>query len=366
MDPRVSKLAKLLVQYSLKLKKGEMFKIQGETTALPLMQAMYEQAIDMGACPYLSIRAAETEEYFFRHATDEQLKFVSPLLKLEIDRIDAHATIWGSQNTRYLAGVDSKRQAMQQKAMRPLVQKRFKRMGDGSYKWVGTQFPTYADAQEADMSLTDYEAFVYGAGHLDAADPVKHWLKVETEQKRIVKILEAADEFRVRSDDTDLRFRARGRKWISCHGTLNFPDGEIFTGPIENSVEGQIRFSFPAVYMGREVNEVRLTFKKGKVVEESAGKNLDFLKNMLSVDAGARFVGEIAVGTNYDITKFTRNTLFDEKIGGTCHLALGASIPESLGKNKSAIHWDMVCDLRQGSEITADGKTIYRNGKFIV
>jgi aminopeptidase len=366
MDPRVIKLAKLLSQYSLKLKKGDLFKIQGEIAALPLMQALYHQALEVGAYPYMSLRDAETEEYFFKHATDDQLKFVSPLPKLEVDRIDAHATIWGSQNTRYLAGVDSKRQAIQQKAMKPLIQKRFKRMGNGSYRWLGTQFPTFADAQEADMSLSDYEEFVYGAGHLDAADPIKHWQKVETEQKRLVKILEAADQFRIRSDDTDLRFRAKGRKWISCHGTVNFPDGEIFTGPIENSVEGHIQFTFPAVYMGREVTAVRLDFRKGKVIAEKAAKNLEFLKNMLGVDAGARFVGEIAIGTNYDIQQFTRNTLFDEKIGGTCHMAIGASIPESLGKNKSAIHWDMVCDLRKGSEITADGKTIYRNGKFIV
>lgn len=366
MDPRVTKLAKLLVQYSLKLKKGEMFKIQGETAALPLMQALYRQALEVGAFPYLSLRDTGSEEHFFKHATDDQLKFVSPLLKLEIDRIDAHATIWASQNTRYLAGVDSKRQAIQQKAMKPLVQKRFKRMGEGSYKWVGTQFPTFADAQEADMSLSDYEKFVYDAGHLDAVDPVKHWQKVETEQKRLVKILETADQYRIRSDDTDLRFRAKGRKWISCHGTVNFPDGEIFTGPIENTVEGHIQFTFPAVYMGREVTDVRLDFRKGKVIAEKAAKNLEFLKNMLGVDAGARFVGEIAIGTNYDIQHFTRNTLFDEKIGGTCHMAVGASIPESLGKNKSGIHWDMVCDLRKGSEITADGKTIYRNGKFIV
>lgn len=216
------------------------------------------------------------------------------------------------------------------------------------------------------MSLTDYESFVYNAGHLDSPDPIKHWQKVETEQKRLVKILESADQFRIRSEDTDLRFRAKARKWISCHGTVNFPDGEIFTGPIENTVEGHIQFTFPAVYMGREVNAVRLDFKKGKVIKETAAKNLEFLRNMLGVDAGARFVGEIAIGTNYDIQQFTRNTLFDEKIGGTCHMAVGASIPESGGKNKSAIHWDMVCDLRPGSEITADGKTIYRNGKFIV
>ena len=232
--------------------------------------------------------------------------------------------------------------------------------------WVGTQYPTFGDAQEADMSLSDYESFVYGAGHLDSTDPIKHWQKIERDQERLVKILNGLDELHVRSNDTDLRLRVKGRKWISCHGTKNFPDGEIFTGPIEDTVEGHVRFSFPAVYQGREVTDVRLEFKKGKVVAETAGKNIEFLTTMLGVDKGARFVGEFAIGTNYDIKNFTRNTLFDEKIGGTCHMALGASIPESLGKNKSAIHWDMVCDLRSGSEISADGKVIYRNGKFTI
>jgi aminopeptidase len=366
MDSRVNKLAQLLINYSLKLKKGKFVKIQGESVSLPLMKALYAEALKVGAYPYVSIRASDCEELFYRNATDDQLQFVSPLLKLEIDRIDAHITIWGSENTRYLAGVDPKRMALQQKAMRPLIQKRFKRMGDGSMNWVGTQYPTLADAQEGDMSLSDYESFVYGAGHLDAADPITHWKKIEQEQERLVKVLNTVDQVHVRSNDTDLKVRVKGRKWISCHGTKNFPDGEIFTGPIEDSAEGHIRYSFPAVYQGREVTDVRLEFKKGKVVKETAGKNLEFLKTMLGVDKGARFVGEFAIGTNYDIKNFTRNTLFDEKIGGTCHLALGASIPESLGRNKSAIHWDMVCDLRAGSEITADGKTIYRNGKFVI
>ncbi|NOY88895.1 MAG: aminopeptidase, partial [FCB group bacterium] len=164
----------------------------------------------------------------------------------------------------------------------------------------------------------------------------------------------------------DLKLRVKGRKWINCAGTENFPDGEIFTGPIENTAEGYIRYSYPAVYMGKEVEDVRLEFKNGKVVKESAGKNQDFLTQMLNIDKGARFIGEFAIGTNYEIKEFTKNTLFDEKIGGTCHLAVGASIPESGGKNQSSLHWDMVCNLKKDSQIKADGKVIYRNGKFAI
>jgi aminopeptidase len=216
------------------------------------------------------------------------------------------------------------------------------------------------------MSLTDYEDFVYKAGHVDSGDPVKHWKKVHREQDRLVKKLNRVGELRVRADGTDLRMRVKGRKWINCAGTENFPDGEIFTSPLETSVEGHIRFTFPAVYMGREVEDVRLDFAKGRVVGHSAAKNEDFLKAMLDTDKGARGVGEFAIGTNYDIKRFSKNTLFDEKIGGTCHLAVGAAIDEAGGKNHSAIHWDMVCDLRKGGEITADGKVIYRNGKFTI
>lgn len=365
MDQRTQKLAKLLLNYSLELKKGDFFKIQGEIVALPLIQAAYEEAIRLGAYPYVQIILPECEEVLYKNATDAQLEFISPLAKLEVDRMDALLAIWASTNTRYLSGVDPKRQSYFRKVRKPLMQKMFKRMATKELKWVGTQFPTAADAQDADMSLADYEDFVYGAGHITSSDPVKHWKKVEKEQERLVKILNQADQLHVRSNDTDLKLRVKGRKWISCHGTENFPDGEIFTGPIENSVEGHIRFTFPAVYLGREVANVRLDFKRGKVVKESADKNLEFLTSMLNTDPGGRFVGEFAIGTNYEIKRFSRNTLFDEKIGGTCHMAVGASIPESGGKNKSGIHWDMVCDLHHG-EIVADGKTIYRNGKFVI
>ena len=366
MDIRVKRLASLLVNYSVELKKGELLRIQGESVTLPLIKAVYEEALKVGAYPYVQLRVPVCEELMLKHGTDEQLSFINPMTKLEAGRMDAFISFWGTENTKYLSGVNPQRQAFQRKAMRPVIQKLFARMGTKSLKWCGTQFPTLADAQDAEMSLTDYEDFVYGAGHVDTSDPVKHWLTVKKEQERLVKILDRIDQLHVRSKDTDLKMRVKGRRWISCHGTENFPDGEIFTGPIENSVEGHIRFSYPAVFAGREVHDVRLTLKRGKVVKEEASKNLDHLTAMLNMDAGARFVGEFAIGTNYEIKRFSRNTLFDEKIGGTCHMAVGASIPESGGKNKSSLHWDMVCDLRQGSEIVADGKTIYRNGKFTI
>ncbi|MEW6049547.1 MAG: aminopeptidase [Candidatus Zixiibacteriota bacterium] len=366
MDPRVTKLAKVLLHYSIKLKKGQLFKIQGEPVALPLIKAVYEEAVKIGANPYVMLKIPDNEEMFFKHASDEQLAYISPLTRLEIDKIDALLSIWGTENTRYLTGTNPKRQAYQRKFQRPIVEKLFTRIGNKSLSWVGTQFPSLADAQDADMSLADYEDFVYSAGHIDAADPVKHWQKVEKEQARLVKILNTVDRLHVRSNDTDLKLRVKGRKWINCAGTQNFPDGEIFTGPIEDSAEGHIRYTFPAVYMWREVEDVRLDFRKGRVVKATAAKNQEYLNAMLDMDRGARFVGEFAIGTNYEIKRFSRNTLFDEKIGGTCHLAVGASIPESGGKNKSSLHWDMVCDLKQGGEIVADGKVIYRNGKFVI
>lgn len=366
MDPRIKKLANLLVHYSVKLKKGQLLRITGEVVTLPLLEAVYHEAIDVGAHPYVTLRVPGADEYRLKHGTDAQLKYVNPMQKIEVTKMDAFIHAWGNENKRYLAGVDGKRQGIEQRAIRPYWHRIQKRIAEGKLRWVGTQFPTPADAQDADMSMNEYEDFVYGAGHITSPNPVKHWQKVEKEQMRLVKILNRLDRLHIESADTDLKLRVKGRKWISCHGTENFPDGEIFTGPLEDSVEGRVRFSYPASYMGRSVEDVRLEFKKGKVISESAGKNLKFLRDMLNIDRGARFVGEFAIGTNYGIKQFTRNTLFDEKIGGTCHMAVGDSIRESGGKNQSAIHWDMVCDLKKDSRITADGKVIYRNGKFVI
>jgi len=366
MDPRVKKLAKVLLNYSLKLKKGQLFKIQGEVVAMPLINAAYEEAVRLGAHAYTQIIIPHSREILLKHGSESQLEHLNPMLKLEISKIDALLVIMASENTRFLSGIDPKRQSLMQRARKPYFDRMIKRSAAGTLNWVGTQFPTQADAQEAEMSLSEYEDFVYRAGHLNAADPVIHWKKVQKEQMRLKKILDRVDRLHVRAGDTDLKFRVKGRKWVSCHGTMNFPDGEIFTSPIENSVEGKIRFSYPAVYMGREVQDVTLELRKGKIVRERAAKNQKYLTEMLNMDRGARYVGEFAIGTNYGIKRFSRNTLFDEKIGGTCHMAAGMSLPEAGGKNKSGLHWDMVCDLKKGGEITADGKVIYHNGRFTI
>ena len=366
MDPRVKKLAEVMIHYSLKLKRGQLFKIVGEAVAMPLIEAAYCEALKVGAYPYVQIRLPNNDESLLKMGSKAQLAYIPPHARTEINKIDAYLGIFASSNTRYLAGVDPKKQAMARKAAHPLMKTFFRRTGNGELSWCGTQFPTLADAQDADMSLSDYEDFVYGAGHINAKDPVKHWKKVSKEQARLCRILNRFDKLHIRAEGTDLTLRVKGRKWINCAGTENFPDGEVFTCPIENTAEGHIRYSFPAVYGGREVEDVRLEFKAGKVVNESAAKNLPYLKAMLDMDRGARFLGEFAIGTNYEIKQFSRNILFDEKIGGTCHLAVGASIPEAGGTNQSGIHWDMVCDLKKGGEITADGKVIYRNGKFTI
>ncbi|MBD3404463.1 aminopeptidase [candidate division GN15 bacterium] len=366
MDPRVRKLAKLLVHYSLKLKKDQLVRISGAPAALPLIERVFEEAVNVGAHPFTDIQPPSLQEIFLKNATKSQFSYVSPITRTMANKIDAFVHVWADTNTRIFSGVDPKRQALAQQGRRPIMEKIFKRVGNRELTWVGTLFPTQAHAQDAEMSLADYEEFVYRAGHLHAADPVKHWKKVEKEQMRLKKILDRVSDLHIQAPDTDLKLRVKGRNWVSCHGTENFPDGEIFTSPHEDSVNGVIRYTYPANYGGREVEDVRLEFKKGKVVAESAARNEAYLRAMLDMDPGARRVGEVAIGTNYEIKRFTRNTLFDEKIGGTCHLAVGASIPEAGGKNKSGLHWDMVCDLKKDSEITADGKVIYRNGKFTI
>ncbi|MEO0080630.1 MAG: aminopeptidase, partial [candidate division WOR-3 bacterium] len=235
----------------------------------------------------------------------------------------------------------------------------------GELRWVGTQFPTDASAQDAEMALVEYEDFVYGAGMVDRKDPIGEWRRISARQRKLVRRLNRLKEIRIVGPDTDIRFGVEGRKWVNCDGHVNFPDGEVFTSPQEELTEGFIRYSYPAVYGGREVENVRLRFERGRVVEARADKGEEFLRAMLETDEGARYVGELSFGTNYAIKRFTKNTLFDEKIGGTMHVALGASLPETGGKNKSGLHWDMVCDTRKGFVVYGDGRPLLKNGRFV-
>jgi aminopeptidase len=365
MDPRVEKLADVMVNYSLELKKGDWVRVQGTPSAMPFIKAFFKKAILAGANPFYMPVVDQLQEIWIKNASDEQLNFIPETLKYEAENLDALMAVFGFDNTKFMSNTDPKRQAIAQSARKPLFEKIIERTASGEMRWCGTGFPLLSAAQDAEMSLEEYEDFVYGAGALNLEDPVSHWKEVSRKQSDIAEFLESKKRFKIVARDTELEFDAAGRKWINCDGRQNFPDGEIFTGPHENSVNGKIRYSFPACYQGREVRDVSLTFKDGKVVDQTAQSNLPFLEEMLNMDDGARLVGEIAIGTNYQIRQFTRNTLFDEKIGGTCHLAVGASLPESGGVNKSALHWDMVCDLREGGEIWADGEVFYRDGKFL-
>ena len=365
-DPRLEKLARVLTRHSLRLKPGDILAINGEAVAAPLIRECYRAALRCGAFVICDIALDGLPEIFYAEANDKQLKWLSPFAKYKVRRIDASLGIWADENTRALTSVDPKRLATSAAARKPLHKLFMDRAAQGDLRWVGTQWPCNANAQDAEMSLEEYEEFVFSAGHLDDRDPIATWKRISREQQALTDFLNKAREVRIVAEDTDIRFSVKGRKWINCDGHCNFPDGEVFTGPVENSVQGCIKFSFPAVHHGREVNGVRLTFDRGKVVKAEAEKGSDFLRAMIKMDAGSCYLGEAAIGTNYNVKRYTKNTLFDEKIGGTIHLALGAGYPETGSTNESAIHWDMVCDLRDGGEIRVDDTLFYKNGKFVI
>jgi aminopeptidase len=366
VDPRVETVAKILVDYSVEVKPNQLVRISGGPEGAPLILAVYQKVLERGAHPFLQVELEEAEELFYAHAGDAQLDYVPPFEKDIVEQIDASIGIWTDANTKRLTNADPAKQARRAVARRPLSDRFLERAAKKELRWTGTLYPTQAFAQDAEMSLREFEDFVYKACLVHEPDPIKAWKKISREQQRIVNWLKKAKRIHVLGPDTDLKLEASGRKWINCDGHENFPDGEIFTGPIEESVNGHIRYSYPACVYGREVEDVRLWFKDGKVVKATAGKNEDFLLKMLKTDKGARYVGEFAFGTNPGIQRFTKNTLFDEKIGGTIHLALGKGYPESGSKNKSAIHWDMVCDLRNGGEVHVDGTLFMKDGKILL
>lgn len=363
-DPRVEAVAKVLVEYSLKVKPGQLVRINANVEGTPLVVALYRAIFEAGGNPCLDMHVEETEELLYSFAGDDQLDFVPGFLSQALEEVDAEISVWTDANTRRLNLVDAAKQARRAKALHPLSKRFLERMAALELRWVGTAYPTNAAAQTAEMPLREYENFVYGACRVGEADPIGIWKQVSREQQALIDWLAGRREIHLEGADTDLRMSVAGRSWENCDGRENFPDGEIYTGPVENSVEGHIRFSFPACFRGREVEDVRLWFEKGRVVRAEAAKNEDFLHQMLDVDEGARFVGEFAFGTNPGIQQFTGDTLFDEKIGGTVHLALGRGFVETGSTNDSAIHWDMVCDLRDGGRVTVDGETFCEDGKF--
>jgi aminopeptidase len=364
-DPRVERLADVLVRYSTEVGEGDVVLIDATPLAAPLVEAVYARVLDAGGHPQPRIRIDGIAETLLAHGTDAQLDWLNPARLQDYETADARIVVQSDYNTRSLSRVEAARHARHRRALEPLREVQFRRGATRELRWNVTLFPTTAAAQEAAMSLRDYEDFVYRAGLLDRDDPVAEWTAFGETLRGLAAWLGGKRELRVVADGTDLTLGVGGRKWLPAGGRENFPDGEVFTGPVETSVEGEISFTYPAPFDGMVVADVRLEFRGGEVVRATAGRGREALEAMLAMDEGARRAGEFAFGMNEAVTAFTGNTLFDEKIGGTVHLALGRSYPESGGVNRSALHWDLVCDLRSGSEVFADGELVYRNGRFL-
>lgn len=365
-DPRVAKLANLLVNYSLELKPGQVVRIDAGMVAAPLVREVYRETLRAGANPRVRIDVDGTDVIALQESSDEQLTFVSEMDRFEVEQLDAVLTIWGDRNTRALSQADPHRVSRRIASRRKLTNRFWERIDEGKASWVGTRFPTEAHAQDAEMSLEEYEDFVYGACHVRVdEDPVTHWREVSLELNRRARELDTFSELRVVGSDTDLTFNVEGRDWLAADGRLNMPDGEIFTSPVETATEGEIRFSFPAIFGGRGVEDVRLRFAEGRVVKAEARTGNDYLQSLLDMDEGSRILGEAAFGLNYEIDRFTHDILFDEKIGGTMHFALGSSFKKLGGRNESGLHWDMICDLRADGEVYADGELVWKAGQFL-
>ncbi len=366
-DPRHSRLARVLTDYCLDVQPGQVVAILSSPVAEPLVSAVYQRILERGAQPVNYMALPGMQELYFRYAAEPILDRVNPLTRYLYNHADALIQILANSHTRELAGADPQRVKRSRAAEAAIVKTFMERSSRNELRWVITQFPTNAHAQDADMGPLTYQEFVYRACHVDGDDdPVAYWQAFRARQQVICDYLKGRHELRVRGPNADLTLSIRDRVFINADGRNNMPDGEVFTGPVEDAVNGWVRFTYPAVYSGREVEGIELHFEAGRVVKATARKNEDFLLSVLDTDAGARTLGEFAIGTNYGVDRFTRNILFDEKIGGTIHLAVGAAYPETGGRNESAVHWDMVCDMRTDSEITADGDVFYRDGQFTI
>jgi aminopeptidase len=349
-DSRLDTLASVLCRYSLEVQPGDIVRVSGPALAHELFAALAAELGRLGAHPMLRPTLPAVEATVLERGSDDQLGAVTIIEELETDVPAKTLSIWADENTRYLSGVAPERQAFYWRARRALTDRFFDRVAAGEVRWCGVSLPTEAHAQDAGMSLAEYERFVFGAGHLDDADPIAFWREQSARQAAVIERLAGVSELRVVAEDTDLTIDVAGRTWMNADGRENFPDGEVYTSPRHEYTRGHIAFSYDATYQGHEFAGVRLWFEDGQ---------------MLDMDDGARYVGEFAFGMNDEIQRPVKNVAFDEKIGGTCHLALGAAFPEAGGTNRSSLHWDIVRDLRSGGEVYADGELLSKNGRFV-
>lgn len=368
MDTRVEKMAQVLITYSTAVKPGELVLIRATSpAAAPLVAALYQEALRAGGKAFSYVHISD-ESSLALEATDDLklLAAVNPMLKLMYETAQVVIRIDADENPRALSDYPAEKQRARAAGLSELMEIQMVREGNGSLRRCTTQFPTQGYAQAAGMSLQQYEDFMFGACKLDLDDPVAAWRELGAYQERLVQYLKGKKHLHVRGENIDLHMSIEGRIFDNADGRANFPDGEIHTGPVEDSVNGWVKFTYPALYRGNEVIGAQLTFENGLVTHAAAERGEAFLNSVLDTDAGARRLGEFAIGTNKDIQRFTGAILFDEKIGGTVHMALGRGYPKTGSQNHSAIHWDLICDMRSGGEILVDGEVFYRNGEFLI
>ncbi len=366
MNKLWEKYARVLVDYSVKVEKNDLVIIRSESfEAQPLVKEIYKRVLEKGANPIVRCGVDGLQELFIKHAADEQIDYVDPITKFEYETATKYISIGAPLNVKNMAKADTNRMARRSKATKVLSETLLKRAAAGELDWVIADYPTHALAQEAKMSLDEYTEFLINSCYLHLDDPAEMWRKIDTRQQVMADYLTNTSKLRVVGERTDITFSTAGRKWKNCSGSCNFPDGEIYTSPVEDSANGHIYFDFPAIYRGNESHKIYLELENGKVTKATAEKGEEFLLSMINMDEGSSYVGEIAIGTNDMIQEVTGNILFDEKIGGSIHMALGSSYPETGGKNVSGLHWDIIKNMKNGGEIYADDKLIYQNGKFL-
>ncbi len=354
-DPRISRLADILVNYSVEVKSGDIVLISGVELAKPLIEEVYVKVIEAGAFPRLKLNLSSLQALFFKHAKDKHVDTLLEIDELDYKKADAIININAPGNVKELSATDPKKISRRMKAMEPIKEY----ILGGGLRWVLVNYPTQGLAQEAAMSLEDYEDFVFSATNID-------WHEHSKSQDKIKKVFDAGSEVHIQGSGTDIKISIENRVGEKCDGHKNMPDGELFYAPVEDSAEGYITYDYPAIFSGQEVDKVYLEFKKGLVVKATAEKNQALLESVLDTDEGARRLGELGIGLNYGLDRFSKDILFDEKIGGTVHLAIGSAYPEIGGTNKSAIHWDMIKDLRKGGSLYLDGKLVQKDGKFLL
>ncbi len=357
--------ANLLVNYCLDLVKGDKLLIRTTTLAEPLVKEVYRLALRKGAHVVVDLSFQEANRIFFEESDDEQLSWISPMLETAMQNFSAYLAIKAPFNLRDDQSVDPEKRKIRSKALTDLNQTYFRRTADRSLKRSLCQYPTNAAAQQAGMSLEEYKRFVYNACRLYDDDPIASWVAVRNEQSRIVDFLNKVSEVRYLNHRTDIRFSVKGRTWINSDGQTNMPSGEVYSSAVEDSVEGTVHFDFPSIYMGHTIQGITLEVKNGEVKKWNAITGQEFLDQLFAIPGAKRF-GEVAIGTNYNISIPTGNILFDEKIGGTIHMAVGQSYFQTGGKNESPIHWDMIADMSDGGKIFADDELIYESGKFLI